>query len=36
LFLAHTYSCTLDHVELEPEVQAEQARVEASTNLALD
>jgi hypothetical protein len=36
LFLAHIYLYTLDHVESELEVQAEQAQVKEFTNLALD
>jgi hypothetical protein len=35
LFLAHSCSCTLDHVEPELDVQAEQAQAEDLTNLAL-
>ncbi len=36
LISTHTYAYTLDHAELRSEVQAEQAQVEASTNLDLD
>jgi hypothetical protein len=36
LFLAHLFSYTLDHVEPELEVRAEQAQAEDFTNLALD
>jgi hypothetical protein len=34
--LAHVYSYTLDHVELELEESMEQARAEDPSNLALD
>jgi hypothetical protein len=36
LFLAHLCSYTLDHAELELEVQVEQAQAKGLTNLALD
>jgi hypothetical protein len=36
LISTHTYAYTLDHAELRSEVQAEQAQVEAITNLSLD
>jgi hypothetical protein len=36
LISPHTYAYTLDHTEPKSEVQAEQAQVEAITNLALD
>jgi hypothetical protein len=36
LFLAHLCSYTLDHAELELDVQAEQAQAEYFTNLAFD
>jgi hypothetical protein len=37
MFLAHTWFIyTLDHMELELEIPAEQARVEDFTNLALN
>jgi hypothetical protein len=34
--LAHIRSIALGHAESEPELQAEQARVEEFTNLSLD